>query len=44
MAMKYSDFITIRESKPAYNISNEEKGEWETFIPMHSSMKYYVEL
>lgn len=31
--MKYSDFITIRESKPAYNISNEEKGEWETFIP-----------
>lgn len=28
--MKYSDFITIRESKPAYNISNEEKGEWET--------------
>lgn len=33
MAMKYSDFITIRESKPAYNISNEEKGEWETFIP-----------
>lgn len=33
MAIKYSDFITIRESKPAYNISREEKGEWETFIP-----------
>lgn len=33
MDMKYSDLITIRESKPAYNISNEEKGEWETFIP-----------
>lgn len=33
MATKYSDFITIRESKPAYNISREEQGEWETFIP-----------
>lgn len=33
MATKYSDYITIRESKPAYNISKEEKGEWETFIP-----------
>ncbi|MDR0895826.1 MAG: hypothetical protein LBN06_11100 [Prevotellaceae bacterium] len=33
MATKYSDFITIRESKPAYNIGREEKGEWETFIP-----------
>ena len=33
MATRYSDYITIRESKPAYNIGREEKGEWETFIP-----------
>lgn len=33
MATKYSDYITIRESKPAYNIGREEQGEWETFIP-----------
>ena len=33
MGTKYSDYIKIRESKPAYNIGREEKGEWETFIP-----------
>ena len=33
MVTKYSDYITIRESKPAYNIGREEQGEWETFIP-----------
>lgn len=33
MATRYSDYITIRESKPAYNIGREEQGEWETFIP-----------
>lgn len=33
MFTTYSDYIKIRESKPAYNIGREEKGEWETFIP-----------
>ena len=33
MATRYSDYITIRESKPAYNIGREEQGEWESFIP-----------
>lgn len=33
MATRYSEYITIRESKPAYNIGREEQGEWETFIP-----------
>lgn len=33
MATKYSDYVQIRESKPAYNIGREEAGEWETFIP-----------
>lgn len=32
-ATKYSDYITIRSSRPAYNIGREENGEWETFIP-----------
>lgn len=29
---KYSDIVTLRESKPAYNIQNEESGEWNLFI------------
>lgn len=33
MATKYSDYITIRSSRPTYNIGREESGEWETFIP-----------
>ena len=32
MAQKYSDIVGLRESKPAYNIRNEEKGEWSFFI------------
>ncbi len=32
MATKYSDIITIREGKPAYNIANEEDGQWTSFI------------
>lgn len=33
MAHTYSDAIKIRETKPAYNIENEESGEWSNFIP-----------
>lgn len=33
MATKYSDYIEIRGSRPAYVIGREEQGEWETFIP-----------
>lgn len=32
MANKYSDIITIREGKPAYNIANEEGESWKDFI------------
>ena len=32
MATKYSDVIKLRALKPAYNIENEEKGEWSVFI------------
>ncbi|TFH95381.1 hypothetical protein ACTML9_01715 [Porphyromonas levii] len=33
MATKYSDFISIRQTRPAYNIGNESDGEWKNFIP-----------
>lgn len=33
MANKYSDAIRIRETKSAYNIQQEEQGEWSNFIP-----------
>ncbi len=33
MANKYSDAIHIRETKSAYNIQQEESGEWRNFIP-----------
>lgn len=33
MATKYSDIISIRPTRLAYNIENEKEGEWENFIP-----------
>ena len=33
MSNKYSDAIRIRETKSAYNIQQEEQGEWSNFIP-----------
>lgn len=33
MATKYSDIISIRPTRLAYNIENETEGEWENFIP-----------
>lgn len=32
MATKYSDIITIREGKSAYNIANEEGAQWTSSI------------
>lgn len=32
MATKYSDIITLREQKAAYNIQNEKDGDWEMFL------------
>ena len=32
MATKYSDIITLREQKAAYNIENEKEGDWEMFL------------
>lgn len=32
MATKYSDLITLRSSKAAYNIEHEEIGDWQSFI------------
>lgn len=32
MATKYSDIITLREQKAAYNIENEKEGDWELFL------------
>lgn len=31
--MKYNDIITLRAGKAAYNIVNEEEGDWLSFIP-----------
>jgi hypothetical protein len=33
MATKYDDIIKIREGKAAYDISEEKKGAWQSFIP-----------
>ena len=33
MATKYSDIITIRGQRAAYNIKNEDKDNWKSFIP-----------
>lgn len=33
MATKYSDIITIRGQRAAYNIKNEDKNNWKSFIP-----------
>lgn len=30
--MKYSDIVTLRQMRPAYNIKDERQGEWKTFI------------
>ena len=30
--MKYSDIVTLRSMRPAYNIQEEGLGEWKTFI------------
>lgn len=32
MAIRYSDIITLREQKAAYNIENEKEGDWELFL------------
>ena len=32
MANRYSDIVTIRESRPAYNIREEGPGDWKSFI------------
>ena len=32
MATKYSDIVTLREQKAAYNIQNEQDGDWSSFI------------
>lgn len=30
--MRYNDIVTLRSMRPAYNIQNESKDEWKTFI------------
>ena len=30
--MPYSDIVTLRQMRPAYNIKEEKKGEWKSFI------------
>ncbi|KAA6313213.1 hypothetical protein EZS27_035976 [termite gut metagenome] len=32
MATKYSDIVTLRESRAAYNIKDEQSGDWMNFI------------
>lgn len=32
MATKYSDIVSLREQKAAYNIQNEQDGDWRSFI------------
>lgn len=32
MANKYSDIVRLREQKAAYNIQNEQDGDWNTFL------------
>ncbi len=32
MATKYSDIVNLREQKAAYNIQNEQAGDWRSFI------------
>ena len=32
MATKYSDIVSLREQKAAYNIQNEQSGDWNSFI------------
>jgi hypothetical protein len=32
MATKYSDIVKLREQKAAYNIQNEQDGDWKSFI------------
>lgn len=33
MATKYDDIIKLRGGKAAYDIAEEKKGEWVSFIP-----------
>lgn len=30
--MPYSQIVTLRQMRPAYNIKDEQSGEWKTFI------------
>ena len=30
--MKYSDIVTLRSMRPAYNIQDEGRDDWKTFI------------
>lgn len=36
MATKYNDIIKLRGGKAAYDIAEEKKGEWVSFIPMNN--------
>ena len=37
MATKYDDIIKLRGGKAAYDIAEEKRGEWVSFIPNGSS-------